>query len=243
MGIPEILTIIVYNSNNAALQFSKFGTSVHLNQINFKIFIFLEFLKFRKNYTYMCNIQVFQKRCNGINTIFSFQLSFNFTYQVILYVNFYHFGQFPVLKDDFSACVLVISPTNSSYVLRLPFGNNSSVTPIWSLHFDLRTSDAFLEQEARVRKLNCSRFLKSININNAINNAIKSNSLKKFVNGLKIIFRNYILYIHLVIFKKKQIKRKKHCLSLLEMHLKKNPINSMFYRFLFKDEQRVVSKM
>lgn len=25
---------------------------------------------------------------------------------------------------------------------------------------------------------------------------------KKFVNGLKIIFRNYILYIHLVIFKK-----------------------------------------
>lgn len=205
MGIPEILTIIVYNSNNAALQFSKFGTSVHLNQINFKIFIFLEFLKFRKNYTYMCNIKVFQKRCNGINTIFYFNLGLtlhNFTYQVILYVNFYHFGQFPVLKDDFSACVLVISPTNSSYVLRLPFGNNSSVTPIWSLHFDLRTSDAFLEQEARVRKLNCSRFLKSININNAINYAIKSNSLKKFVNGLKIIFRNYILYIHLVIFKK-----------------------------------------
>lgn len=148
-----------------------------------------------------------------------------------------------MLKDDFSACVLVISPTNSSYVLRLPFGNNSSVTPIWSLHFDLRTSDAFLEQEARVRKLNCSRFLKSININNAINNAIKSNSLKKFVNGLKksleIIYYIFISWY----LKKKQIKRKKHCLSLLEMHLKKNPINSMFYRFLFKDEQRVVSKM
>lgn len=47
MTMSEILTIVVYNSNNTTFQFSKCGTSVHLNQINFKIFLFLEFLKFR----------------------------------------------------------------------------------------------------------------------------------------------------------------------------------------------------
>lgn len=34
------------------------------------------------------------------------------------------------------------------------------------------------------------------------------NLLKKFVNGLKIIFRNYILYIYFVIFKKNKLRER-----------------------------------
>lgn len=97
------------------------------------------------------------------------------TYQIIIYVDLYHFGQFPVLKDYFSTRVLVISPPYSSYVLRLPFDNNSSVTSVWSVYIDLRTPDVFLKQEAGVCKLNRSRFLKY-----TINNAIKSYFQKKY---------------------------------------------------------------
>lgn len=97
------------------------------------------------------------------------------TYHIIIYVDFYHFGQFSMLKDYFSTRVLVISPPYSSYVLRLPFDNNSSVTSVWSVHSDLRTPDVFLKQEAGVCKLNRSRFLKY-----TINNGIKSNFQKKY---------------------------------------------------------------